>query len=87
MLLPLLLLLLLLLYVLYNVLIQGREAPPYNYVVSTYSRSSSITSECQARPLLGNQGAKLGLASPTGAKLGILKYASYLFGGCARMRF
>ena len=37
MLLPLLLLLLLLLYVLYHVLIRGREAPPYNYVVSTYS--------------------------------------------------
>ena len=44
MLLPLLLLLLLLLYVLYNVLIRGREAPPYNYVVSTYSRSSSRSS-------------------------------------------
>ena len=39
-LLPLLLLLLLLLYVLYHVLIRGREAPPYNYVYSTYSRSS-----------------------------------------------
>ena len=44
MLLPLLLLLLLLLYVLYHVLIRGREAPPYNYVVSTYSRSSSRSS-------------------------------------------
>ena len=43
MLLPLLLLLLLLLYVLYHVLIRGREAPPYNYVISTYSRSSSRT--------------------------------------------
>ena len=43
-LLPLLLLLLLLLYVLYHVLIRGREAPPYNYVVSTYSRSSSRSS-------------------------------------------
>ena len=41
MLLPLLLLLLLLLYVLYHVLVWGRCAPPYNYVVSTYSRSSS----------------------------------------------
>ena len=37
MLLPLLLLLLLLLYVLYHVLIQGLEAPPYNYLVSTSS--------------------------------------------------
>ena len=44
MLLPLLLLLLLLLYVLYHVLIRGREAPPFNYVVSTYSRSSSRSS-------------------------------------------
>ena len=44
MLLPLLLLLLLLLYVLYHVLIRGREAPHYNYVVSTYSRSSSRSS-------------------------------------------
>ena len=43
MLLPLLLLLLLLLYVFYHVLIRGREAPPYNYVVSTYSTSSSRT--------------------------------------------
>ena len=40
----LLLLLLLLLYVFNHVLIQGREAPPYNYVVSTYSRSSSRSS-------------------------------------------
>ena len=40
-LLVLLLLLLLLLYVLYHVLTLGRDAPPYNYVVSTYSRSSS----------------------------------------------
>ena len=37
----LLLLLLLLLYVFNHVLIRGREAPPYNYVVNTYSRSSS----------------------------------------------
>ena len=37
----LLLLLLLLLYVFYYVLIWGREAPPYNYVINTYSRSSS----------------------------------------------
>ena len=43
-LLPLLLLLLLLLYVLYHVLIRGREAPLCNYVVSTYSRSSSRSS-------------------------------------------
>ena len=41
MLLPLLLLLLLLLHVLCHVLIQGREAPPCNCVVSTYSRCSS----------------------------------------------
>ena len=33
-------LLLLLLHVFYHVLIRGREAPPYNYVVNTYSRSS-----------------------------------------------
>ena len=33
----LLLLLLLLLNVLYHVLIRGREAPPYNYVINTYS--------------------------------------------------
>ena len=45
-LLPLLLLLLLLLSVLYHVLIQRREAPPYNKVVSTgkYSRSSNRSS-------------------------------------------
>ena len=36
--------LLLLLYVLYHVLIRGREAPPYNYIVNTYSRSSSRSS-------------------------------------------
>ena len=35
------LLLLLLLYVFIHVLIRGREAAPYNYVVNTYSRSSS----------------------------------------------
>ena len=44
MLLPLLLLLLLLLYVLYHVLIREHEAPPYNYVVNTYSRRSSRSS-------------------------------------------
>ena len=37
----LLLLLLLLLYAFYHVLIRGREAPPYNYVINAYSRSSS----------------------------------------------
>ena len=37
----LLLLLLLLLYVFNPVRLRGREAPPYNYVVNTYSRSSS----------------------------------------------
>ena len=43
--LPLLLLLLLLLYVLNHVLIYGgAKRPPYNYVVSTYSRSSSRSS-------------------------------------------
>ena len=40
----LLLLLLLLLYVFNHVLIRGREAPPYNYVVNTYSRSSRSSS-------------------------------------------
>ena len=34
-------LLLLLLYAFYHVLIWGRFAPPYNYVVNAYSRSSS----------------------------------------------
>ena len=34
-------LLLLLLYAFYHVLIRGREAPPYNYVINAYSRSSS----------------------------------------------
>ena len=34
-------LLLLLLYAFYHVLIWGREAPPYNYVINAYSRSSS----------------------------------------------
>ena len=38
------LLLLLLLYVFNYVLIRGREAPPYNYVMNTYSRSSSSIS-------------------------------------------
>ena len=37
-------LLLLLLYAFYHVLIWGREAPPYNYVMNTYSRSSSSIS-------------------------------------------
>ena len=37
-------LLLLLLYVFHYVLIRGREAPPYNYVMNTYSRSSSSIS-------------------------------------------
>ena len=40
----LLLLLLLLLYAFYHVLIRGREAPPYNYVINAYSRSSSKSS-------------------------------------------
>ena len=34
-------LLLLLLYAFYHVLVQGREVPPYNYVINAYSRSSS----------------------------------------------
>ena len=37
-------LLLLLLYAFHHVLIRGREAPPYNYVMNTYSRSSSSIS-------------------------------------------
>ena len=37
-------LLLLLLYAFYHVLIRGREAPPYNYVINAYSRSSSKSS-------------------------------------------
>ena len=39
-------LLLLLLYAFYHdiVLIWGREAPPYNYVINAYSRSSSRSS-------------------------------------------
>ena len=37
----LLLLLLLLLYAFNHVLIRIREVPPYNYVMNTYSRSSS----------------------------------------------
>ena len=45
----LLLLLLLLLYLFYDVLIQGREAPLYNYIINTYSRSSSSrSSNCRA---------------------------------------
>ena len=35
---------LLLLYAFYHVLIRGREAPPFNYVMNTYSRSSSSIS-------------------------------------------
>ena len=56
MLLPLLLLLLLLLYVLYHVFIRGREAPPFDCVLRTYSRSSSGSSRgssikiCFAKP-------------------------------------
>ena len=42
------LLLLLLLYVFNHVLIRGREAPPYNYVVNTYSKSSSRSSSSRA---------------------------------------
>ena len=37
-------LLLLLLYAFYHVLIRGREAPPYNYVINAYSRSSISSS-------------------------------------------
>ena len=37
-------LLLLLLYAFYHSLLQGREAPPYNYVINAYSRSSSSSS-------------------------------------------
>ena len=37
-------LLLLLLYAFYHVLIRGRSAPPYNYVINAYSRSSSSSS-------------------------------------------
>ena len=54
-LLPLLLLLLplLLLHVFNHVLIWGREAPPYNYVINTYSRSSSSSSRaCYLQSLL-----------------------------------
>ena len=40
----LLLLLLLQLYAFYHVLIRGREAPPYNYVMNTDSRSSGSIS-------------------------------------------
>ena len=40
----LLLLLLLLLYAFYHVLIWGHEAPPCNYVINAYSRSSSRSS-------------------------------------------
>ena len=35
------LLVLLLLYAFYHLLIRGREAPPCNYVINAYSRSSS----------------------------------------------
>ena len=38
------LVLLFLLYVFYYVLIGGRFAPTYNYVINTYSRSSSSSS-------------------------------------------
>ena len=34
-------LLLLLLYAFYHVLIRGREAPPYDYEINAYSRSST----------------------------------------------
>ena len=37
-------LLLLVLHAFYHVLIRGREAPPYNYVINAYSRSSSSSS-------------------------------------------
>ena len=44
-------LLLLLLYAFYHVLIWGREAPPYNYVINAYSRSSSrSSSSSSSRP-------------------------------------
>ena len=44
-------LLLLLLYAFYHVLIRGREAPPYNYVINAYSRSSSrSSSSSSSRP-------------------------------------
>ena len=50
----LLLLLLLLLYVFNHVLTQGREAPPFNYVVNTYSRNSSGSSSSIWIRLVGN---------------------------------
>ena len=44
-------LLLLLLYAFYHVLIRGREAPPYNYVMNAYSRRSrSSSSSCNSSP-------------------------------------
>ena len=48
MLLPLLLLLLLLLYVFHHALIRGREAPPYNYVINTYTEASAEAAEAGA---------------------------------------
>ena len=45
-----LLVLLLLLYVFDHKLIWGREAPPYNYVINAYSRSSSRSSSKSSRP-------------------------------------
>ena len=42
---------LLLLCACYHVLIQGREAPPYNYVINAYSRSSSRSSSSSSSSL------------------------------------
>ena len=46
--------LLLLLHAFYHVLIWGREAPPYNYVINTYSRSSSRSSSSISRSSSSN---------------------------------
>ncbi len=65
MLLPLLLLLLLLLYVLHHVLIRGREAPPYNYVVRKYiQQKQQQKQQRQQHPNLFWQFIQLNIAVP-----------------------
>ena len=58
------LLLLLLLYVFIHVLIRGREAPLYNYVIDTYSRSTSGSSSSKYLCLTAMQGSCMAGLAP-----------------------
>ena len=76
MLLPLLVLLLPPLHVLYHVLIRGRFAPPYNYVVSTYSRSSRRSSRGNSIKICCANSFSLTFSLSGSTKLSLLKFPS-----------